>query len=254
MVEKAELGSGQRRSLPFEAGVGQSLVGTRSGFAQENGMRFFKTKIDGLWIIETEQLPDKRGSFARTFCKRQFVDHGLVTNFCQQSMSRSLHKWTLRGLHYQASPHAETKLVSCVRGAIWDVAVDLREDSPTYLQWLSAILSAENGAQLYIPEGFAHGFQSLTDDVVVSYMISAEYVAESARGIRYDDLAIGINWPARPSIISDRDLSWPQIPSMAPAGSGPHWPKVGEKPDLSQAFGGRRDFGKDDLGSARDIQ
>lgn len=173
-------------------------------------MRFIKTRIDGLWVIEPEPVLDRRGSFARTFCKREFAAHDLVTDFIQHSVSQSTLKHTLRGLHFQKPPHREVKLVSCIRGTIWDVAVDLRRDSPTYLHWVSTILSAENGLQFYIPEGFAHGFQSLSDNVAVSYMISAPYVEGSACGIRYDEPAIGISWPARPSVISERDLNWPR--------------------------------------------
>lgn len=173
-------------------------------------MRFVRTKIEGLWLIEPERFVDQRGSFARTFCKQEFSDHNLATDFVQHSISISTLKHTLRGLHFQKTPHQETKLVSCVRGTIWDVAVDLRRSSSTYLHWVAAVLSAENGLQFYIPEGFAHGFQSLSGDVAVSYMISAPYAADSACGIRYDEPAIGISWPAKPSVISERDLSWPR--------------------------------------------
>ena len=173
-------------------------------------MRFVKTKIEDLWLVEPERLLDLRGFFARTFCKEEFSSQGLATEFVQNSISVSKLKHTLRGLHFQKAPHQEIKLVSCVRGAIWDVAVDLRRSSPTYLQWVAAVLSAENGLQFYIPEGFAHGFQSLSEDAAVSYMISAPYAAGSAWGIRYDEPAIGISWPAKPSVISERDLSWPR--------------------------------------------
>lgn len=173
-------------------------------------MRFSMTEIDGLWIVDTERAEDLRGSFARTFCKAEFAAQGLTTEFSQHSMSISFFKHTLRGLHFQSPPDAEVKLVSCVRGAIFDVAVDLRPDSPTYLHWASAILSPENGKQFYIPEGFAHGFQSLADDTAVSYLISAPYVPQSAAGIRYDEPAIGISWPFRPTAISERDKNWPE--------------------------------------------
>jgi len=173
-------------------------------------MRFIETKIDGLWVIEPEPVLDLRGSFARTFCKREFSDHGLATDFVQHSVSQSVLKHTLRGLHFQKPPHQEVKLVSCIRGAIWDVAVDLRRNSPTYLNWVATVLSADNGLQFYIPEGFAHGFQSLSDNVAVSYMISAPYAQGSASGIRYNEPAIGITWPARPAVISERDMNWPR--------------------------------------------
>ncbi|RWX80906.1 dTDP-4-dehydrorhamnose 3,5-epimerase [Neorhizobium lilium] len=172
-------------------------------------MRFSETEIDQLWIIEPERFVDLRGSFARTFCKQEFYSQGLVTEFPQHSISMSTMKHTLRGLHFQKAPHQEAKVVSCVRGAIWDVVVDLRTESPTYLHWVAALLTAENGKQFYIPENCAHGFQSMTDDVAVSYLISAPYAPGSAHGMRYDDPAVGIEWPAIPSVISDRDLAWP---------------------------------------------
>ncbi|KQR76046.1 dTDP-4-dehydrorhamnose 3,5-epimerase [Rhizobium sp. Leaf341] len=174
-------------------------------------MHFTETPIRDLWIVEPERIEDHRGSFARTFCVDDFARRGLPHRFVQHSVSLSTRKHTLRGLHFQAHPHQETKIVSCVRGAIWDVAVDLRPLSPTYLAWVSTVLSQENGAQFLIPEGFAHGFLSLTDDVAVTYMISTPYVAGSARGLRYDDPAIGIDWPAPPAVLSSRDLAWPLL-------------------------------------------
>ena len=178
-------------------------------------MRFNPTELDGLWIIEPQRINDQRGSFARTFCRHEFAEQGLHNDFCQSSISRSHLKHTLRGLHFQEAPHQEIKLVSCVSGAIWDVAVDLRPTSRTYLQWLSTILTAENGLQFYIPEGFAHGFLSLCDNVTVSYSISVPYAESSAKGIRYDDPAIGICWPSAPAVISERDLAWPSWKSSA---------------------------------------
>jgi dTDP-4-dehydrorhamnose 3,5-epimerase len=192
-------------------------------------MRFRSTPIEGLFIIELERMTDHRGSFARTFCTDEFETHGLVAEFRQHSLSISIKKHTLRGLHYQQAPHREVKLVSCVRGAIWDVAVDLRETSPTYGQWASAILSAENGSQFYIPEGFAHGFQSLTDDVAVSYMISAPFEPGSARGLRYDDPALGITWPAKPSVIAAKDLAWPRLP-LSPSDQSQTAPRLETSP------------------------
>jgi len=171
-------------------------------------MLFEKTKIEGLWVVKTVPVHDSRGSFARTFCKREFESKALVSDFSQHSLSISKLKHTIRGLHFQRPPYQETKLVSCVKGAIWDVAVDLRRGSPTYLQWVGTVLSAENGAQFYIPEGFAHGFQSLSDDVAVSYLISVPYAEASAAGIRHDEPAIGVEWPAPPSVISEKDLGW----------------------------------------------
>ncbi|SES42019.1 dTDP-4-dehydrorhamnose 3,5-epimerase [Rhizobium sp. NFR03] len=179
-------------------------------------MIFTETRITGLWIVQPEKIEDYRGSFARTFCAADFAARGLPHSFVQHSMSISTRKHTLRGLHFQKPPHGEVKLVSCVRGAIWDVAVDLRRRSPTYLAWVSTVLSQENGAQFLIPEGFAHGFLSLTEDVAVAYMISAPHVPDSAGGLRYDDPAIGIEWPALPSVLSSRDLDWPPLERPVP--------------------------------------
>jgi dTDP-4-dehydrorhamnose 3,5-epimerase len=174
-------------------------------------MHFTETPIRDLWIVEPERIEDHRGSFARTFCSDEFARRGLPHRFVQNSMSLSTRKHTLRGLHFQKHPHGETKIVSCVRGAIWDVAVDLRPGSPTYLAWVSTVLSQENGAQFLIPEGFAHGFLSLTDDVAVTYMISVPQAPGSAGGLRYDDPAIGIDWPAPPTVLSLRDANWPLL-------------------------------------------
>lgn len=172
-------------------------------------MKFIATKLQGLWLICPTPSVDPRGTFARTFCRDEFGAMNFRIDFHQHSLSVSTHRHTVRGLHFQTSPHQEIKLVTCVRGAIWDVAVDLRRNSPTYLQWVATVLSSENGHHFYIPEGFAHGFQSLTDDAAVSYMISTPYVEHAACGVRYDHPAIDISWPARPTIISDRDLAWP---------------------------------------------
>lgn len=172
-------------------------------------MRFTETRLSGVWLVEPVASGDSRGSFARTFCTQEFEEHGLVTSFVQHSMSHSVMKHTLRGLHFQKAPHQEDKLVSCTRGAIWDVAVDLRPDSPTYLRWTGAVLSEDNRAQLYIPKGFAHGFQSLRDDSVVNYLISTPYSPAASTGVRYDDPAISVSWPAKPSVMSDKDMSWP---------------------------------------------
>ena len=174
-------------------------------------MRFCQTESSGAWVIEPAPLFDDRGSFSRTFCKDEFSANGLVSFFPQHSVSHSLLKHTIRGLHFQTSPHQEDKLVSCSRGAIWDVAVDLRLGSPTFLKWTSCVLSAQNGTSFYIPKGFAHGFQTLCDDVVVSYLISTRYSAAHAYGLRYDDEALGITWPTAPSVISEKDASWPLV-------------------------------------------
>lgn len=174
-------------------------------------MLFTKTDLDGVWLIEARPAVDERGSFARTFCTDEMERHALQTRFVQHSLSRSTRKHTLRGLHFQHAPHREVKLVSCLKGAIWDVAVDLRPQSPAFGRWTAAELTAENMRQLYIPEGFAHGFLSLTDDVAVGYLISARYDPATAAGIRYDDPAIAIEWPATPAVMSEKDRNWPLL-------------------------------------------
>jgi dTDP-4-dehydrorhamnose 3,5-epimerase len=172
-------------------------------------MRFEKTPLQDAWLIVPEPIEDERGFFARNFCTEEFSARGLETRFVQHSMSFSGRRHTLRGLHFQREPHAETKLVSCVEGAIFDVIVDLRPASPTYRRWAGFELDARNRRQLYVPKGFAHGLQTLADDTTVAYMISAFHVAGAASGIRYDDPAIGVEWPARPAVISDRDRQLP---------------------------------------------
>ena len=177
-------------------------------------MRFTETTIGGVWIVEPVPHADSRGSFARTFCAEEFGEHGLATEFVQHSVSHSVYKHTLRGMHFQTAPHAEDKLVSCIQGAIWDVAVDLRPYSPTYLQWTAALLSPETRRQLYIPKGCAHGFQSLSDDSVVFYLISTPYDPASSTGVAYDDPALAIDWPAAPTVMSEKDRNWPAIARM----------------------------------------
>jgi dTDP-4-dehydrorhamnose 3,5-epimerase len=169
------------------------------------------TNFHDVWLIHLEPARDTRGFFARTFCVREFAEHGLETNYPQHSISFSARKGTLRGLHYQRAPHAEVKLVRCIKGVIWDVIVDIRSESPTYRQWQSFELSGSNGHQLYIPKGFAHGFQTLNDDVEVNYLISEPYAAAAACGIRYNDPAFGFTWPLPVSEISEQDLHWPDF-------------------------------------------
>lgn len=174
-------------------------------------MRFTPLNIDGAWSIEPERLEDDRGWFARVFCEAEFADRQLETSFPQHSLSFSREKGTLRGLHYQNEPHEETKLVTCLQGMVWDVLVDLRPESPTYRRWTGLELSADNGTQLYIPVGCAHGFQTLTDNVLLRYMISKPYAPDSATGLRYDDPALGIPWPDEPSVMSEKDRTWPHL-------------------------------------------
>jgi dTDP-4-dehydrorhamnose 3,5-epimerase len=175
-------------------------------------MRFHETPLAGVWLIEPELLGDERGWFARTFDRDEFTTRGLSQDVVQCSVSHNVKRHTLRGMHYQADPHGEAKLVRCVRGAIFDVALDLRRDSPTYLAWHGVKLSAENGYALHIPAGLAHGFQTLLDDSDVLYQMDHPYVPEAARGVRFDDPAFAIEWPEpRERIVSIRDATYPDF-------------------------------------------
>jgi len=171
-------------------------------------LKFLATPLAGAYLIELEQLDDERGFFARSFCQNEFKAHGLDPIVAQCNVSFNRKRGTLRGLHYQAEPHAEAKLVRCTRGAIWDVIVDLRKGSPTARKWHAVELTAENCRALYVPAGFAHGFQTLKDDTEVLYQMSEFYNAESARGVRWDDPAFGIAWPLANPILSKKDASY----------------------------------------------
>lgn len=177
-------------------------------------MRFIATPLPGTCVIELDRQEDDRGWFARTFDVDAFAAHGLEPQILQCNASFSARRDTLRGMHYQAPPHGETKLVRCVSGAIFDVAVDLRRDSPTFCDWHAVELTAENGRAFYIPDGCAHGFQTLAADSEVHYLMGHRYVPEAARGVRWDDPAFGIEWPpaAVERTISQRDRSYPDFP------------------------------------------
>lgn len=174
-------------------------------------MKFVPAELPGAWIIEPEFQRDDRGAFARVWCAQEFLQHGLDASLVQCNISINHRRGTVRGMHFQRPPHAETKLVRCTRGAIWDVIVDLRPDSTTYCRWNACELSAENHRALYIPAGFAHGFQALTDAAEVHYQMSCEYHAASADGIRWNDPAINIAWPLAITSISERDCQWPDF-------------------------------------------
>jgi dTDP-4-dehydrorhamnose 3,5-epimerase len=162
-------------------------------------------------VIGPEPVTDDRGLFARTFDALEWRAHGLTPDVAQCSVSRNRRRGTLRGMHYQAAPHEETKLVRCSRGAIYDVAVDLRPGSDTRCRWFGVELTEESALMLYVPRGFAHGFITLTDDAEVTYQISAPYHPYLARGVRWNDLAFGIEWPAQPTVMSERDRSYPDF-------------------------------------------
>lgn len=174
-------------------------------------MRFTPAKLDGVWLIEPEPRTDERGFFARTCCEQEFAAHGLNTRWPQGNLTHTVRRGMIRGLHWQAEPKPEVKLVRCSAGAIWDVVVDVRRDSTTFGHWESFELSAENGHQLYIPAGFAHGFQCLADHSEVTYMMGEFYVAELARGIRWDDPKVGITWPLSDPFLSERDRQLPRL-------------------------------------------
>ncbi len=171
-------------------------------------MKFLPTELPGVFIVEIEPLADDRGMFARCWCKDEFSKQGLVTELSQFSVSFNRSKGTLRGMHYQITPHEETKIVRCTRGSIFDVVIDLRPDSPKYKHWIAAMLSAENHRMFYIPPGLAHGLLTLEPDTEVFYQISVPYAAESARGIRWDDPAFNIDWPMKPAVISSKDANY----------------------------------------------
>lgn len=189
--------------------------------ARNQGVRFVGTKIPGVYLVEPDALEDERGFFARAWCVREFAARGLAPRFVQCNLSYSRRRGTLRGLHYQAPPMAEAKLVRCIRGVVFDVVVDLRPESPTYGQWLGIALAANNRGALYVPEGCAHGFQTLVDDTEVMYPVSQYYAPHYERGVRWDDPAFGIQWPLPDPIISAKDRSWQDFAGVTGV-SSPH--------------------------------
>jgi len=178
-------------------------------------MIFSEAPLPGAMLIEIERRADSRGSFARVWCRREFADHGIDVDFVQASVSSNARSGTLRGLHFQPEPLAEAKLVRCSRGRIHDVVLDLRAGSDTFGQWFTVELDAAAGRMVYIPRGFAHGFQTLADDCEVSYMISEVHRPGVGRGVRYDDPQLAIPWPLPVSAISDQDRAWPSLREIA---------------------------------------
>ena len=173
-------------------------------------MNFTETKIAGVFIVEPEGFKDHRGFFAPAFSSREFEEHGMAAQFVETNISYSLRRGTIRGMHYQAAPHGQAKLVRCTRGSVYDVAVDIRPDSPTYGQWVGVELTAENRRMIYIPGDCAHGFQTLEDDSEVFYMVSSPYAPGAARGFRWDDPAFRIEWPETGErILVERDRTYP---------------------------------------------
>ncbi len=174
-------------------------------------MTFHETQISGVFEIHLEPKVDERGFFARSWCRREFGDHGLDANLVQCSISHSTQRGTLRGMHYQTAPFPETKIVRCTQGAIYDVVLDLRPDSATFRDWLAVILTAENRNMVYVPKGCAHGFLTLQDETEVFYQMSEFYNEESARGVRWDDPAFRIGWPEKVEVMSERDRTYPDF-------------------------------------------
>lgn len=183
-------------------------------------MIFDPLPLAGAFVVEPERFPDERGFFARTFCREEFREHGVDPEVVQCNVSFNRRRGTLRGMHWQAAPHEEGKLVRVTRGAIWDAIVDLRPGSGTRLDWYAVELDAESRRALWVPKGFAHGFLTLDDETEVFYQMSAAYHPESARGARWNDPAFGIEWPAEPEVIGERDRAYPDFEDSAAAGGG----------------------------------
>jgi len=174
-------------------------------------MRFSATPLTGALLVHLDPRVDARGTFARAFCAREFAAESLETSFVQSNISTNTHAGTVRGMHFQREPHAEVKLVRCIHGAIYDVIVDMRRESATYLSWFGAELSADNGLMMYVPKGFAHGYQAMSDGAAVLYMVSAFYEPSSEGGLRANDPALAIAWPRAVSGLSDKDAAWPLL-------------------------------------------
>jgi dTDP-4-dehydrorhamnose 3,5-epimerase len=170
-----------------------------------------ETELPGAFVVESEPAEDERGWFARIYDESELEERGLVSRFVQGSVAHNKEWGTLRGLHYQAEPHAEAKLVRCITGSVHDVIVDLRPGSSTFKRWAAVELTAEGGPMLYVPEGLAHGYLTLEDETETLYLISAPYSPQAARGVRWDDPAFGIEWPHEPRVMSDKDKAWPDF-------------------------------------------
>ena len=174
-------------------------------------MEFTETRLKNAYLVRLKRIEDQRGYFARGFCRDEFQAHGLNPNLAQLNVAFSHAKGTVRGMHYQEAPHAEAKCIRCTRGAIFDVIVDLRPESATRGQWFGVELTADNGLMLYAPEGFAHGYQTLADDTEMYYLTSAPYAPSAARGVRFDDPALRIDWPMPATVVSEPDRGWPDF-------------------------------------------
>jgi len=174
-------------------------------------MRFTETPLKGAYLIDLEKRGDERGFFARFFCEKEFAQQGLPTHIVQVNNSLSAQRGTLRGMHYQLPPSGEVKVVRCIRGSLYDVMVDLRPKSPTFLKWFGAELTSENRTMMYVPVGFAHGFETTSDDTEALYLVTEFYAPEAERGLRYNDPAVGIEWPIPPVVVSPKDAAHPDF-------------------------------------------
>jgi dTDP-4-dehydrorhamnose 3,5-epimerase len=171
---------------------------------------FTETQLPGAFVIDLERREDERGFFARSWCANEYAEHGLKTDLVQANVSFNPRRWTLRGMHFQHAPHAEVKVVRATRGAIYDAIIDLREGSPTFKRWLGVELTEDNGRALYVPEGFAHGYQTLVPDTEVHYLVTEFYTPSAEGGVRWNDPAFGIEWPDPDNaFLSEKDASWP---------------------------------------------
>jgi dTDP-4-dehydrorhamnose 3,5-epimerase len=178
-------------------------------------LRFHETPLSGAFVVNLDRHVDERGFFARSYADDEFAAHGLPTRWPQSNLSRTSGAHTLRGMHYNAAPHREAKLVRCVRGAVWDAIIDLRAGSPTRFRWFGAELSAEAGNALFVPQGFAHGFVTLQEGCDILYQMGGVYAAAAGRGLRFDDPLVGIAWPVTPTFMSERDRTYPDFDAAA---------------------------------------
>jgi dTDP-4-dehydrorhamnose 3,5-epimerase len=176
-------------------------------------MRFTAMPLSGAYLIQLEPRIDSRGTFSRAFCAREFAAQGLTESFVQANLSTNLRAGIVRGLHFQNAPHGEAKLVQCVKGSVYDVIVDIRRESATYLRWTGVELSDSNGLTIYVPAGFAHGYQTLDDGANVLYLVSEFYTPEAEGGLRYNDPKLAIKWPVAVSDVSEKDSRWPLLPA-----------------------------------------
>ena len=174
-------------------------------------MLFTETKLEGAFIIDIQKIGDDRGYFGRAYCRKEFMENGLMSEMVQTNVSFNKIKGTLRGFHYQVSPHEEAKLVRCTSGAIYDVIIDLRPDSLTYMKWFGIELTEGNSKMLYVPEKFAHAFITLGDNTAVTYQVSQFYTPGAEAGIRWNDTDFGVQWPVEPKLISEKDRQWPDF-------------------------------------------